>query len=59
MTALRDLGVAVPGDVAVIGFDDAEYGALVAPVLTTVRIDAEAHGRLAARAALGLDRDGP
>ena len=58
VTALQDLGLAVPGDIAVIGFDDTEYGALVTPALTTVHIDAEAHGRLAARAALGLDEAG-
>ncbi|MFE2427922.1 LacI family DNA-binding transcriptional regulator [Streptomyces sp. NPDC059373] len=55
LTALGDLGLAVPGDIAVMGFDDTEYGALVTPALTTVHIDAEAHGRLAARTALGLD----
>jgi len=58
VTALRDLGLSVPRDVAVIGFDDTEYGALVTPALTTVHIDAEAHGRLAARTALGLDEAG-
>lgn len=58
LTALHDLGLAAPDDLAVIGFDDTEYGALVTPALTTVRIDAEVHGRLAARAALGLDRAG-
>ncbi|MET7975512.1 LacI family DNA-binding transcriptional regulator [Streptomyces mirabilis] len=58
LTALHDLGLAVPDDIAVIGFDDTEYGALITPALTTVHIDAEAHGRLAARAALGLDTGG-
>ncbi|KPI00188.1 transcriptional regulator, LacI family [Actinobacteria bacterium OK074] len=58
LTALRNLGVDVPGEVAVIGFDDTEYGALVTPALTSVRIDAEAHGRIAARRALGLDDTG-
>lgn len=58
LTALHDLGVGVPGDIAVIGFDDTEYGGLTTPALTTVHIDAEAHGRLAARAALGLDAAG-
>ena len=38
-----------------IGFDDNGYGALTSPTLTTVHIDAEAHGRQAARAVLGLD----
>lgn len=55
LTALRDLGRRVPGDVAVIGFDETEYGSLSTPALTTVHIDAEVLGRLAARAALGLD----
>jgi len=54
LTALRDLGLTVPGDLAVIGFDDIEYGALATPALTTVHIDAEDHGRQAARAILGL-----
>jgi DNA-binding LacI/PurR family transcriptional regulator len=58
LTALQDLGRRVPRDVAVIGFDDTEYGALVTPALTTVHIDAEAHGRQAARVALGLDPAG-
>lgn len=58
LTALHDLGLGAPGDLAVIGFDDTEYGALVTPALTTVHIDAESHGRLAARAALGLDSTG-
>lgn len=58
LTAVHDLGLTVPGDLAVIGYDDTEYGALITPALTTVHIDAEAHGRLAARAALGLDTTG-
>ncbi len=43
------------GALAVIGFDDIEYGALTTPALTTVHVDAEAHGRQAARAVLGLE----
>lgn len=55
LAALRDLGLAAPGDLAVIGFDDTDYGALVEPTLTTVHVDAEHHGRKAARELLGLD----
>lgn len=55
LTALQDLGLSAPGDLAVIGFDDIEYGALTTPALTTVHVDAEAHGRQAARAVLGLE----
>lgn len=55
LCALRDLGLTVPDDMAVIGFDDTENGALVAPALTSLHIDAEVHGRVAARGVLGLD----
>ncbi|NUP00600.1 MAG: LacI family DNA-binding transcriptional regulator [Nonomuraea sp.] len=58
LTALRDLGLRVPEDVAVIGFDDTEYGSLSTPALTTVHIDAEILGRIAARNALGIDTEG-
>jgi DNA-binding LacI/PurR family transcriptional regulator len=58
LAAMRDPGLAAPGDLAVIGFDDNGYGALATPALTTVHIDAEAHGRQAARAILGLDAAG-
>ncbi|NNN31434.1 LacI family DNA-binding transcriptional regulator [Streptomyces sp. S3(2020)] len=58
LTALRDLGVRVPEDMAVIGFDETEYGSLSTPALTTVHIDAEILGRIAARNALGIDSGG-
>ena len=58
LAALRLAGLTAPGDLAVIGFDDNGYGALTTPALTTVHIDAEAHGRQAARAVLGLPPDG-
>jgi len=54
LAAMRHLGLRAPQDLAVIGFDDTSYGALFSPALTTVRIDAEALGRIAARTALGL-----
>jgi DNA-binding LacI/PurR family transcriptional regulator len=54
LAAMRARGLSAPGDLAVIGFDDNGYGALSTPTLTTVHIDAEAHGRQAARAILGL-----
>jgi DNA-binding LacI/PurR family transcriptional regulator len=58
LAAMRKLGLSAPGDLAVIGFDDNGYGALTSPALTTVHIDAEAHGRQAALAILGLDSAG-
>lgn len=55
LTALYDLGRTVPDDVAVIGYDDNEYGSLSTPALTTIHIDAESHGKRVARVVLGLD----
>jgi LacI family transcriptional regulator len=47
-TALR-LGLDVPGDVAVCGFDDFPFSQFTHPALTTVRIPAYDMGREAAR----------
>lgn len=56
LRALHDPGLSVPGgNMAVIGYDDTGYGELSTPAPTTGHIDAEAHGRPAARTALGLD----
>ncbi|MBT9254873.1 LacI family transcriptional regulator [Phycicoccus sp. MAQZ13P-2] len=49
LTALRDAGRSVPGDVGVIGFDDADVAAVAAPPLTTVRQRTETQGRLMAQ----------
>ncbi|MFZ3468030.1 LacI family DNA-binding transcriptional regulator [Streptomyces sp. 4.24] len=56
---LRERGRSVPGDVALVGFDDAELVAESAdPPLTTVRQDIEGMGRLMARLLLRtLDKD--
>ena len=45
-------GLAVPGDVSVIGFDDSPLAALAAPALTSVRVDYAEFGEAAARALL-------
>ncbi|MEY9854744.1 DNA-binding LacI/PurR family transcriptional regulator [Catenulispora sp. GAS73] len=44
LRALADLGVSVPGEVSVIGFDDVEAASLVRPGLTTVAQDYVAIG---------------
>lgn len=54
LAAMRETGLRAPADLAVIGFDDTPHGALFSPALTTVHVDAEALGRIAARYALGL-----
>jgi DNA-binding LacI/PurR family transcriptional regulator len=45
MDALRERGIAVPGDVAVTGFDDVDAGKCAVPPLTTVQQPTEAMGR--------------
>ncbi len=44
MSAARTAGRSVPDDLAVVGCDDIEMGALVSPGLTTVRLDRERLG---------------
>jgi DNA-binding LacI/PurR family transcriptional regulator len=55
LAGMRELALAAPDDWAVIGFDESEYAEMFTPTLTTLTADAEGHGRLAARRALGLD----
>lgn len=45
MLALQDAGLAVPEDVAVVGFDDVPIAGLVRPALTTLRIHIAETGR--------------
>lgn len=49
LKAARELGLRVPEDVAVAGFDDFEFAAAVDPPLTTVRMPGYEMGRQAAR----------
>lgn len=54
LAAARKLGVKVPAELAVIGFDGGAPGELFSPSLTTVQVDAAAFGRAAARTMLGV-----
>ncbi|MGY1774006.1 LacI family DNA-binding transcriptional regulator [Blastococcus sp. SYSU D00813] len=56
LNALHDAGVAVPGDVSVVGFDDVPEAAYLLPALTTVRQDFAELGRRGI--ALALDPAG-
>lgn len=57
-TATR-MGLKVPGDLAVCGFDDFPFAEFAQPALTTVRVPAYEMGREAARMLIGrLDDDG-
>lgn len=46
--AAEELGLSVPGDVSVVGFDDSPLAQRLRPALTTVRQDVEGKGRAAA-----------
>lgn len=57
----RRAGLDVPGDLSVVGFDDAPLATRVNPALTTVRQDVAAKGRAAAAALLeriAAEKDG-
>lgn len=47
--ALQDAGRRVPGDVAVVGYDDREVASLVRPALTTISLPCYKMGQMAAR----------
>jgi LacI family transcriptional regulator len=49
MTALREHGLQVPGDVSVVGFDDIHVASYTSPKLTTVRQPIYDMGRAAAK----------
>jgi LacI family transcriptional regulator len=48
--AARESGLGVPGDIAVVGFDDIQLASLLDPSLTTIRQDRVGLGRATARA---------
>jgi LacI family repressor for deo operon, udp, cdd, tsx, nupC, and nupG len=52
VAAARELGLGVPGDVSVVGFDDSPLAALSSPALTSVRVDYAEFGTAAAGALL-------
>jgi DNA-binding LacI/PurR family transcriptional regulator len=55
LVALHGLGIMVPDELAVIGFDAVDYGSFATPALTSVHIDAGSYGQRAARTVLGLE----
>jgi DNA-binding LacI/PurR family transcriptional regulator len=59
LRAAHELGVDVPGDLSVVGFDDAPPAATAEPPLTTVAQPLRERGRLAAALALALIRGEP
>ena len=56
ISALHDAGRAVPGDVAVIGFDDAPGAALFTPSVSSIRQDWDRGGKLLAQKIVDLTK---
>jgi DNA-binding LacI/PurR family transcriptional regulator len=56
MSALEEVGIRVPEDVSVVGFDDIFFARLSRPPLTTISIPREQLGRLAFEALAKMDR---
>jgi len=54
MLAIREAGLSIPEDFAVVGYDDLPIAAYACPPLTTVRTHAFEQGKLLAEAAIGL-----
>ena len=53
MQRARDMGLAVPGDVSITGFDDNAVSTLVTPRLTTVHVPHREMGTMAAQELIG------
>ncbi len=47
MKSILRSGLAIPGDIAVVGYDNSEYCQVIEPELTSVHVDKEAMGRIA------------
>jgi LacI family transcriptional regulator len=47
MDALRSLGLQIPDDISIVGFDDIDLAGRVSPPLTTMQVDKAGMGRMA------------
>lgn len=54
LAALHQRGVTVPGEMAVVGFDDHPFAQFFTPALTTIRLPFEEMGRLAGKMLIDL-----
>jgi LacI family transcriptional regulator len=54
MAAIREKGLRIPNDIAVVGYDDIPIAAYTSPPLTTVRVPAVEPGRIAGEMVIAL-----
>ena len=54
--AAQELGLKIPEDIAVVGYDDRDFAGFVRPALTTVQMPSEKMGHIAAESLLSLIR---
>lgn len=54
MKALLDMGIRIPEDVSIVGFDDLSYSSIAATPLTTLRVPKQEMGRIAVKRLLDL-----
>ncbi|MDX2005270.1 MAG: LacI family DNA-binding transcriptional regulator [Meiothermus sp.] len=59
MAAIREKGLRIPDDIAVVGYDDIPTAPYMAPPLTTVRVSAIEHGQIAVEMLSGLMQGNP
>lgn len=59
MRAIKEAGRTIPGDVAIVGFDDMPLAAYVSPALTTMRQNPEAAARGLVEGVIGLIEGNP
>ncbi len=55
--AVHEMGLKIPDDISIVGFDDIELSRMASPPLTTVRVDKEELGSIAVRSLLGAVRN--
>ena len=55
--AIRDLGLSIPQDISVVGYDGIAYSKLISPKLTTYSQDTDKIGRIAAKQLVSLIED--
>lgn len=54
LKACAEMGVRVPEDCAIVGFDDIDFASITTPALSSVRVDKRELGRSAAMLALRM-----